>query len=579
MKHPFKGAVRKVAAVSVIALAASVVPVSMSSAAKVQAPKQGGDITVGIFNQLLTTCFSPNAANSALGVMKTVYEGLVEQRSDGRVVPHLAQSISPSADYKTWTIKLRSGIKYHDGSSMTVANVIANIQALRGFYYFGAVARGQGAAVIHTLGSGVPLTSNIKDVRAVSADTVAVDLWNPQVDYPEWLYASGRFFMRADSDLQNRTQCLTSGKGTGPFKFERHSPTEIKVVRNPDYWRKDKAGVQLPYLNSITFKYVAQSAQRANGLRSGTLDAAGFTSAGEIKQIVSVQADRKLKTILSADEYYAMNVLNHAIEPFNNKNARLAVAHAFDMQTYYKQRNCYKGKCIGTIPTSIVGRLNIGYNTAGYIKYDLAKAKRFAAAYKAETGKDLAFNIPVDVSADAQASAKSLAQIMKKAGITVNIQTEDTATITAKAFPSPGNPPNPYQMYPTVLFEGRGVSFTFPFVQSNVYRAPNNLGAAAIPQLLAFGVGLNPSRFSDPALDNLVWAAQFDTTKARAAKVKAVTKYLQENASVLSVPTTQYLYGFNANLKGFDTFVLASGGRGRPMTNAGVNWTGVYLEK
>ncbi len=111
MKHPFKGAARKVAVVSALALAASVVPVSMSSAAKVQAPKQGGDITVGIFNQLPLEgfCFG-NAANSALGVLKSVYEGLLEQRSDGRIVPHLAESITPNANYTTWTIKLRSGV-------------------------------------------------------------------------------------------------------------------------------------------------------------------------------------------------------------------------------------------------------------------------------------------------------------------------------------------------------------------------------------------------------------------------------------------------------------------------------------
>lgn len=590
MKHPFKGAARKVAVMSAIALAASVVPVSMSSAAKVQAPKQGGDITVGIFNQMPLEgfCFG-NAANSALGVLKSVYEGLLEQRSDGRIVPHLAQSISPSADYKTWTIRLRPGITYHDGTTMTVPNVVRNLQAIRGLLFAGGAAQlglaGATTALGHTLGSGVPLVANWKDVRAVSADTVAVDLWNSQIDFPEWAYASGRFFMRSDADLAAgaASKCVTAGSGTGPFKVSSYSRTEIKVVRHANYWRTDKAGVQLPYLNSITFKYVNQPTQRANGLKSGTLDAAGFTSAGEIKQIMNVQADRKLKTIISPDDYYAMNVLNHAIEPFNNKNARLAVAYAMDNETYYKQRNCFKGKCVGSVPTSMVGKRNIMYNTAGFIKYDLAKAKEHAAKYKAETGKDLSFQLPADTSAEAQASAKAFAQIMKKAGITVSILTQDTATITSNAFPSPtSGKVNPYQIYPTTLFEGTGTGFILPFIQSNGYSAPGNgllqaTGALA-PLFGGFGRAINPSRFSDPAQDALVWSAQFDTTSARRAKLKAVTKFIQENASVMPVPTTQYLYGFNSNLKGFDTFILAAGGRGRPMTNAGVNWTGVYLE-
>ena len=128
MKHPFKGASRKIAAIAALSLVASVVPASMSSAAKVAAPKQGGDITVGIFNTLPLEgfCFG-NPSNGALGVLKTVYEGLFEQRSDGRIVPHLAESATPTPDYKTWVITLRSGINYSDSTDMNVANVILNL--------------------------------------------------------------------------------------------------------------------------------------------------------------------------------------------------------------------------------------------------------------------------------------------------------------------------------------------------------------------------------------------------------------------------------------------------------------------
>jgi len=558
-----------------LAVAMTAMASPTTSAAKVSAPTQGGDITVGIFNQLLSTCYSPNAANSALGVMRTVYEGLVEQRADGKIVPYLAESITPSADYKTWTIGLRSGITFHDGTPMNVQAVVTNLQAIRGLT---ASALGR-----HTLGSGVPLVANIKDVRPASATAVTIELWNGQKDFDEWLYASGRFFMRSLSTMGNAQLCATSGKGTGPFMFQSVSPTEVKVVRNPNYWRKDKNGVQLPYLNSITFKYINQAAQRVNGLKSGTLDAAGFTSAGEIKQIVNVQANTKVATISSPDDYYATNMFNTAIAPFNNKNARLAVAYAFDLDTFYNQRNCFKGKCVGTKPSSMVGKRNIMYNEAGFITYNLAKAKEHVAKYKSETGQDLAFSLPTDTSADSQASAKAFAQILKKAGITVTIATEDTATITAKAFPTPGTGLNPYQMYPTTLFEGTGAYFVLPFIQSNSFRAPGIniaavVGAANAPTFLAFGALINPGRFSDPAQDTLVWTAQFDTTGTRVKNLKAVTKFMQENANVLPVPTIQYTFGFNKKLKGYDKFILASGGQGRAMTNAGPNWTGVYIE-
>jgi TM2 domain-containing membrane protein YozV len=76
-----------------------------------------------------------------------------------------------------------------------------------------------------------------------------------------------------------------------------------------------------------------------------------------------------------------------------------------------------------------------------------------------------------------------------------------------------------------------------------------------------------------------LWSAKQDITSARATKLKAVTKYVQENAVVVPIPTLNYTYAFNSKIKGFDKFTLAAGGAGIPMTNAGVNWTGVYIQK
>lgn len=580
--------VRQIAIGLGLALAVSTVGVSGSSAAKVQVTKKaGGDITVGVYNQLLSTCFSPNASNSALGIMKTVYEGFFEKRIDGKIVPYLAQSVTPSKDFKTWTIKIRPGIKFHDGTDFNVAAAVANLQASAGAYYLGLVTTMRGNPV-HTLGSGIPFSANLKSTSAVDSTSFKMELWNGQVDWPATIYASGRNFVRALSDLASPSQCATKGQGTGPFKFSSVSPTETKVVKNTSYWRKDKAGEQLPYLNSITFKYVNQPTQRVNGLKSGTLDAAQFTSAGEIKQILNVKENKNLQLIQSRYDYYPMSMFNHAIEPFNNLNARLAVAAAYDSAAYYKARNCYKGKCLGAIPTSVVGKSNIGYNTAGFVKYSPAKAKQYLAKYKAETGKNLTFTLPADPSAESQASAKTFAQIMKRAGITVNISTEDTATITAKAFPSPTTGQvNPYQMYPTTLFEGTGTEFTLPFIQSNSFNAPGNLFLGGLTRASAqlgflfknFGAAINPSRLNDPKLDALVWKAQFDITKSRTANLKAVTKYLQEKAVVLPAPTSGFATGMSKKLKGWDRFTLASGGAGLPMTNAGINWVGVYLQK
>jgi ABC-type transport system substrate-binding protein len=389
--------------------------------------------------------------------------------------------------------------------------------------------------------------------------------------------------MRAPSTIADATKCANAGVGTGPFVFSSVTPELVKVTRNANYWRKDKAGTQLPYLKSITFRYIEQATQRVNGLKSSSLDAAQFTSAGEVKQVVTVQETKSLSVINSADTFFPTFWLNQAIEPFNNKNARLAFAHAWDVESFYKLRNCFKGKCLGSIPTSIVGPKNIMYNKAGFLKFDTKKSEAFQEAYFKETGKKLTVQLVATTSADSKANAQAVKTILKKSGIESTLLVEDAATQVANAFPGPtavaAGKFNPYQAYPVVLFEGEGTSFILPFLSPNVFKEPGNDFLKVVPTFVAFGVGLNVTRHTDATLSGLLWSAKQDITSARATKLKAVTKYVQENAVVVPTPTLNYTYAFNSKIKGFDKFTLAAGGAGIPMTNAGVNWTGVYIQK
>jgi hypothetical protein len=61
--------------------------------------------------------------------------------------------------------------------------------------------------------------------------------------------------------------------------------------------------------------------------------------------------------------------------------------------------------------------------------------------------------------------------------------------------------------------------------------------------------------------------------------LRQLTEYLQKTAAVLPAPSIQYGAAFASNVKGYDTFTLVSGGRGKAITNAGPSWIGVYLEK
>lgn len=580
--------VRQIAIGLGLALAVSTVGVSGSSAAKVPANiKAGGDITVVQYDQLLGRCYSPNPGNGAQAIMKTVFEGLFEQKADGSMVPFLAESATASNDFKTWTIKIRKGIKYHDGSDLDAANVALNLNAIQGAVFLQGYTRGNLYA--HLGGSGIPFVGAVKLAGvAASGDNVIINLYSSRVDFLNIAYASGRFYMRSSASLLNKTLCETNPSGTGPFKWSGTFNTDtIKVVKNENYWRKDAAGNTLPYLNSITFKYVASATARANAVRSGSADLAMFASGSDAKQMASLLRDRKVKSQLTASNYYPVLAPNVAIAPFDNSNARMALAYATDQASYFKARNCVNNRCFGEVRDSIVGKQNIMYNKAGYIKYDLAKAQAAVKAYETETGKKLTYTVNVAIGdSGGLDNTKYLVAMWKKAGMTVTINNSySSAELVALVFPGAADVAqgklNPFQLNILNLYENRGTDFILPFLASNVFTEPGNTKGQESGGLLTLvGVALNTTRHKDAARDTLIWAAASETNSAKRSRSwKAVSKYLQEGAYNIPMPGQQYGVFLNKKLMGTDRFTLASGGQGIATSNFGVNFTGAYLQK
>ena len=133
---------RRVGVALAATIAVTTVATSGTQASKVSASKYGGNLKVAIFDTFPGFCFGDNNANSALMVERTIYEGLFEKTIGGDMVGLLAESGTPSADLKTWTIKLRPNITYSDGSVFDAANVKLNLDYSSGAYsaYLAATA-------------------------------------------------------------------------------------------------------------------------------------------------------------------------------------------------------------------------------------------------------------------------------------------------------------------------------------------------------------------------------------------------------------------------------------------------------
>jgi len=286
-----------------------------------------------------------------------------------------------------------------------------------------------------------------------------------------------------------------------------------------------------------------------------------------VKQIRDLQKNKNVTVIESAEEYYPSIWLNHRIAPFSSKNARLAVSYAIDRVDYTKvrQRNY-------TSPAkSIVGPNNIMYNEKGYIQYDLQKAKDAAAAYKAETGKDLEFSFPYTAgSTESLANATQIQKYMTAAGIKMNLLPLTTAEIIQRAFPQQ------FQAMALLLMEGTGTAFIAPFIISDTSGGNLTHVLRPTPLRVLYGI-LNLSAFTDTTSDELIWQAKATANAAARKKVYArATELLQSEARLTNITYLKYALAYRGNVHGVGELGLVNGGPRKLMTNFGIDFTGVW---
>jgi peptide/nickel transport system substrate-binding protein len=364
-------------------------------------PTPGGEVVYGLEAETLGGWCMPSAQLAAGGieVANAIFDTLTYPNDKGEYVPYLAKSVTPNDDYTEWTIVLRDGITFHNGEPFNAAIVKRNLDEFRkGILFSLALA-------------------DMQDVQVVDNMTVKINTRIPWVALPAWLWATGRLGMIANEQIDSGAQeCPRKLIGTGPFKLESWTPNDkLVAVKNPNYWQKDEDGVQLPYLDRITFRPVPDVGLRANGLRGGDLDLIHLTDGDQISQLRRNVSSGSLKMLETTRAAEVAHVMLHAGKPpFDNLNARLAVAYAANPE----EANIANQKGVNKLASQPYAPETLGYQSSpGFPKFNLAKAREHAAKYKEETGQDLSFT--VDYTNDE--ANKNLALIvrdqMRRAGI------------------------------------------------------------------------------------------------------------------------------------------------------------------
>jgi peptide/nickel transport system substrate-binding protein len=242
----------------------------------------------------------------------------------------------------------------------------------------------------------------------------------PWVDFPAFLWSSGRLGMIGQAQLDDTKTCDRKMIGTGPFMLKDWQVNDhLTAVRNPNWWYAKVSGKPYPYLNSITYRPIITGTDMERALLAGQIDLGHFSQERIISDLRQQQASKNLHLDTSVDNSEVGYIMfNSSKAPFNNDNARLALAYATDRDKI--NQLIYAGigrKASGPFAPGALGYLP----DTGYPEYNLTKAKAAVAAYKQATGQDLKFTITTSTDPITIDLVQALQNEWKQAGINVKI--------------------------------------------------------------------------------------------------------------------------------------------------------------
>jgi peptide/nickel transport system substrate-binding protein len=299
---------------SLLAVAASAVLVLP---AHVQAQKSGGELIFPVPSEPPSYDGHREETFGLIHPLAPFYNTLLRvdpnDKGGTKPYPSIAESWTASADGKTYTFKIRSGIKFHDGSTLTSKDVKASYDKIifppAGV---GSSRQGQYAAV--------------ESVSAPDASTVVFRLKRPSGSFIASLLSPYNFIYKADILAKDVHWYEKNIMGTGPFTFVEHvKGSHVVGKKNPNYWDKGK-----PYLDGFRAIFIRSSSAQVAAVRGerAHIQFRGFTPAD--RDSLKAALGDKITVQESPWDCILMVALNHEKKPFDDKRVRRALSLALD---------------------------------------------------------------------------------------------------------------------------------------------------------------------------------------------------------------------------------------------------------
>ncbi len=291
------------------ALGVSVTAATALWTEKAQAtPAKGGHLRVGTDGGATTDTMDPLQSIGTDHITQTImlcYDTLTEITADGDIVPSLAEGWDTSSDGKTWTFKLRKGVEFHNGKTLTADDVVWSIR--------------HHLSENNKYAEGKSLAESFETIKADGADTVVLVQKEINFDLPAHLTSFGVFIGPEGTTDWN------SGNGTGPYTVENFEPgVSFKGRKFENFYRDDQG-----HFESVDLLNISDSSTRSNALRTGSVDVIGQPDTKTAQRLGEVDG---ISLLEAAGGQHFTTAMRTDTDPFTDNNIRMAVKFGIERQ-------------------------------------------------------------------------------------------------------------------------------------------------------------------------------------------------------------------------------------------------------
>ncbi|MGY6411704.1 MAG: ABC transporter substrate-binding protein [Alkalilacustris sp.] len=356
-------------------------------------PVSGGTLIWGHSETTQNLDMHQTGTASTSRVLQNIHNSLVTINAEMEVVPQLAESFEISDDGLSYTFRLREGVKFHDGSTMTSEDVR---------YSFDRCRDPETGAV------NFEVFNDVEAIETPDDLTVVIRLGQPNAPFLARIAENGAgVIMPAGSgDIQGTTPI-----GAGPFRFVRRVfGAEVELERFDDYWDGPA------FLERIIAREITEPTVRLTGLRTGELHMINDIPA---ERVAEVERDANLQVLTWFPLNFDFLNFNHALELFQDARVRQAFDLMIDKEALLQGALWGQGETTASASFPNDAARHTGISQRGQ---DIARARELLAeAGHAPGSLNVVFKVTTNYPYHVE-SAQIIAEWAREAGVNMTIE-------------------------------------------------------------------------------------------------------------------------------------------------------------